>query len=199
MVRLFRLLVILAVVFVLLLLFRPDALVKAGNVLTAVGSSNASGTAHMLFDQGSKAANLQLNLQGLALHLEYTITINEGKCDGKVLATINKVTPDTQGHVQTTFSYKDLNAIQQQGGVWVNVHKGDASGPSVACGLVGLENTTTDGQQTNTTSNNTSLPGNGRNQTLPGYAPNTVTNLPNTGVAPATSDSYDNYKYPHRR
>jgi hypothetical protein len=193
MVRLFRTLVILAAVFVVLLFFHPDALVTAGDALKAVGSSKASGTAHMLLDQAGKAVNLHVDVQGLTLHLDYIVTLNEGQCDGKVLATLGKVTPDAQGHVQTTLSYKDLSAVQQSGSVWVNVHQGDASGPSVVCGQVRLENTASGQPQADT-----SVSGNGKNQSVQGFAPTTVTNLPKTGVAPANTDSYDNYTYPRR-
>jgi len=183
---------------IVIFLIRPNFAVNAGNaLLNSVGSSKAKGSAQMLADQGSKVANFQVSLQGLTSHLRYTVTVDEGKCGGKVLATIKKeVTPDGNGNAQATVSYEDLSKIQQQGSVWLNVHQGDAAGPTVACGEVRLNS----GQPPNTTNNNTAVPGTGGTQTVvPGNAPNTVTNLPETGVAPANSDSYDNYKYPRRR
>ena len=203
---LLRLFLVVVVGIFLLMLYRPEFVANASNALLNNNNGNVVGSAQFLPNLQGKGSDLQLSLQGLTSSLHYVVTLNQGSCTGKVLATIGSITADQQGNAVATIEKTDLNAALTQG-VWVNVHQGSADGTSVACGRV----------QTNsavaTAQGNTSVPVNASattiNNTTTGVTPllpaasgqsssNNVNGFPQTGVAPAKENSYRNYTFPRK-
>jgi hypothetical protein len=201
-----------ALIIFLLWLFRPEFLSNAGNaLLSSVGNSTAYGSAQVVPSLQGKGSNLQLNLQGLDSNAHYVITLQQGSCSGPVLLTIGGIAADNNGNVTSTFSLAALAALTQQG-VWVNVHRGnDASGPSVACGEVQINSSAaTQVQNVNSnssTANNATVINSSSTNASNNYGLNPFASqsqasdggsFPQTGVAPAKSNSYDNYKFPRK-
>lgn len=201
----FRLLIVVAVIISLLLLFRPGFIANAGNgLLDALNGSNATGAAQIVPATQGSGGTLLVNLQGLASNIPYVITLDEGQCGGKVLKTFGKVTPNSNGSVSGDFSFSDVQTTLQQG-IWIDVHQGNsASGTTVACGQVNINDlllkrtpsadtssssttssTTTGSSSTTTTTTTTTSTSN-----------TTVTGFPQTGVAPG--NGYDNYTFPRK-
>jgi len=199
---LLRLLLIGVVGFFLLVLYRPDFVANAGNALLNGNNGNVVGSAQLLPNTEGKGSSLQISLQGLTSRLHYVVTLDQGSCGGKVLATIGSVTADGQGNALATIEQANLNAAVTQG-VWVNVHQGSASGPSVACGRV-QTNSATVGQKGTSTSTyiapiGTSVtPVNNTTNTTLSPSTSGVGGFPQTGVAPAKNDTYNNYTFPRK-
>ncbi len=191
-----RLLVVAALIIFLLFLFRPDFISNAGNALIkSVGGSAAYGSAQLVPKLQGTGSNLQVSLQGLSSRVHYVVTLEEGRCGGTVLTTIGNVSSDANGGVTSTFSLDSLKAVTQQN-LYINVHEGnDASGPSVACGQV-LTNNAVATQYTTTSSTSTTSTS-GSQSIFSGFNSG-VGGFPQTGVAPAKKNSYDNYKYPRK-
>jgi len=196
--------VLIAVVgFFLLVLYRPDFVANAGNALLNGNNGNVVGSAQILPNTQGKGSSLQVSLQGLTSRLHYVVTLDQGSCGGKVLATMGSVTADGQGNALATIEKADLNAAVAQG-VWVNVHQGSASGPSVACGRVQINSASTSQQSgTGTATYNVPVstsasPVNNTTNTTVSSSTNGVGGFPQTGVAPAKDDSYNNYKFPRK-
>ena len=207
---LLRLVLIGVVGFFILVLYRPDFVAKAGNALLNGNNGKVVGSAQLLPNTEGKGSSLQVSLQGLTSRVHYVVTLDQGSCGGKVLATVGSITADGQGNALANIEKSNLDATVAQG-VWVDVHQNSANGPSVACGQVQVNstvavqqgNTNNNGTTTNMTPvsasvspvNNTS--NNTSNTTL--YPINSaVGGFPQTGAAPAKDDSYDNYKFPRK-
>ncbi len=220
--RFVRFLFVLAVLGVFLLLYRPDFVNNAGNaVLNSIGSATAYGSAEVIPGLQDKGGDLQVTLQGLTSQFHYVVALEEGRCGGKVLKTFNSIQPDTNGSATASYSLSDLKAVNGQG-IWVDVHQGtDASGPSVACGQVQInsdllkQSTSSSASDSSSTgsvstsqvtsssatySNVVGISNSGTGDTRDIYAHSGLrpAGFPQTGVAPAHSDSYDNYTYPRK-
>jgi hypothetical protein len=198
----FRLLGLAIVVVLFIFLFLPSFLMKAGNgLLSGIGSVNASGSAQIVPQTQGNGGYLLINLQGLAAKVPYVITLDAGQCGGPVLKTFNSVTADSNGTISGALSFSNL-ALAVQKGIWVDVHAGrSATGPTVACGKVDINQFVTQSTPAPTptfapiptttaiTINNTpATSGNGT----------TITGFPQTGVAPASNNWYDNYQFPRK-
>lgn len=200
---LLRLLLIGVVGFFLLVLYRPDFVANAGNALLNGNNGNVVGSAQLLPNTEGKGSSLQVSLQGLTSHVHYVVTLDQGSCGGKVLATPGSVTADGQGNALATIEQANLNAAVAQG-VWVNVHQGSASGPSVACGRVQINSTTTVQQNGTGTStyivpiSTSASPVNNTTNATKSPSTSGVGGFPQTGVAPAKNDSYNNSTFPRK-
>ena len=184
-----RLLVVVVLIIFLLFLFNPGFISNAGNAfINSVGGSAVQGSAQVIPHIQGTGSDLQVNLQGLGSRAQYVVTLDEGSCGGTSVATIGNVSSDSGGAITSTFSLDQLNTTAPKN-LYVDVHQGNASGPSVACGQVLINNTVA--SQTNKTSD-TGLQGVLTNPS------NNVGGFPQTGVAPAKKNSYDNYKYPRK-
>jgi hypothetical protein len=202
---LLRLFVVVVVGIFLLMLYRPEFVTNASNALLNNNKGTVVGSAQFLPNLQGKGSDLQLSLQGLTSSLHYVVTLNQGSCTGKVLATIGSITADQQGNAVATLEKTDLNAALTQG-VWVNVHQGSANGTSVACGRVQTNSAVATAQSntgvpvaSSTTVNNTTT---GVTPLLPATSnqssSNGVNGFPQTGVAPAKENSYRNYTFPRK-
>ncbi len=200
----FRLLGFIVLLVLFLLLFRPDFITRAGNALvSAVGGSNASGAVQVIPSLQGNTGNLLVNLQNLSSHTPYVITLDQGQCGGPAIQTFANIKTDSNGNISGNFAFANLQALIQKG-VWIDVHAGNsASGQTVACGQVQINQTLLSSTPTptpTTTSSSSSssspttiivgLPASGNSTGTPGF--------PQTGVAPAQQNSYDNYKYPRK-
>jgi hypothetical protein len=200
---LLRLLMIGVVGFFLLVLYRPDFVANAGNALLNGNNGNVVGSAQILPDTQGKGSSLQVSLQGLTSRLHYVVTLDQGSCGGKVLATMGSVTADGQGNALATIEKANLNAAVAQG-VWVDVHRDSASGPSVACGRVQINSATTSQQGGTSTATYTipfgtsASPVNNTTNATQSPSTNGVGGFPQTGAAPAKDNSYDNYTFPRK-
>lgn len=186
-----RLIVVVGLIIFLLFLFRPDFISNAGNaLLKSVGGSAAYGSAQVIPNIQGTGSDLQVSLQGLGSHVQYVVTLDQGSCGGNSIITIGNVSSDPNGAITSTFSLDKLNAVTQKN-LYLNVHEGSASGPSVACGQVEINSSVAAQSQSNKTSDS------GFQNILSAPADNGG-GFPQTGVAPAQKNSYDNYKYPRK-
>jgi len=184
-----RLLVVAGFILVLLYFYNPDFISNAGNALIqSVGGSAAYGSALVIPHVQGTGSDLQVNLQGLSSRVQYVVTLDEGSCGGTTVTTIGNVSSDSSGTIASTFSLDKLDTTAPKS-LYVDVHEGSASGPSVACGQVVINNTLA--SQLNKTSDS------GLQSALSGPG-NNVGGFPQTGVAPAKKNTYDNYKYPRK-
>lgn len=124
--RLFRLLVLGAILFGLLVIFLPQFLAQAGNtLLNNINSSAApiSGLAQFIpanfLDKNNK---LQISLSGLDANKKYEVTLDPGTCGNYGYVDVGLVTSDGSGNVTTTISLSPLNS--NSGGWFVDVHSG---------------------------------------------------------------------------
>jgi hypothetical protein len=177
------------VALVLFLFFGGLFFQKAGNALiNAINGTAAHGVAQVVPSNAGSTSDVQVNLQGLTSQSDYDVTLDENKCGGTVVQDLGQVTPDTNGNVTATFTVPDVSKYAQQP-LWVDVHQGpDASYQSAACGQV----------QLNSSSTNSSTAPQGVSNTSGGSSSPSSTGLPNTGVAPGGSNSYDNYTFPRK-
>lgn len=191
----FRMLLRLALIVVVgvsfLLLYRPDLVTKASNALLSSDNGGAVGSAQYLPGIAGKSSSLQLSLQGLISHLHYVVTLNQGSCSGKVLATVGEITADQQGNAVATMQKTNLDSVLTQG-VWINVHKDSASGATVACGQVQTNSTTAKAQ----TGTPATVPLSSSKATP--SSSSGARGFPQTGAPPANDDSYDNYTFPRK-
>lgn len=184
-----RLLVVACFIIFLLYLYNPDFVGNAGNaIIKSVGGSAAYGSALVVPHVQGTGSDLQVNLQGLSARVQYVVTLDEGSCGGTTVATIGNTSSDSSGSIASTFSLDKLNTTAPKS-LYVDVHEGSASGPSVACGQVEINNTLA--SQMNKTA------ASGLQDVLSSPS-NNVGGFPQTGVAPAKKDTYDNYKYPRK-
>lgn len=218
-----RLIMLAVLVGIFLLLIRPGFIANAGNaLLNSTDGSTTYGSVQVLPSVQGKGSELQVNLQGLFANLPYVVTLDEGACGGKALATVGGVSTDGSGGATSTFALKDVNTVAQQG-LWVDVHQGkDPTGTTVACGRIEINsdaasqvaNASASSSDTssasfptisssdnglNGVSNSSSSSTSNDTQASYTYQPGRGINaLPQTGVAPANGNSYDNYKYPRK-
>ncbi len=117
------------------------------------------------------------------------------------------MTANKNGTISGDLSFSNL-ALAIQKGVWVDIHEGSsATGPTVACGQVNINQvvaqntptptptvvafpTTTAITISNTPATNTSTTTTNNSNGLSGF--------PQTGVAPASNNQYDNYQFPRK-
>ena len=205
----FRLLGLIIVVVFFILLFRPNFITQAGNgLLNGTSNASASGSAQIVPQTQGSGGYLVVDLQGLAAQVPYVITLDAGQCGGPVLKTFNSITANKNGTISSdNLSFSNL-ALAIQKGVWVDVHEGhSATGPTVACGQVNINQvvvqntptptptviafpTTTAITISNTPATNTSTTTTNNSNGLSGF--------PQTGVAPASNNQYDNYQFPRK-
>ncbi len=224
---LLRLLVLAIAAAVFLLLLAPSLLRGAGDtVISALNNSSVQGVAQLIPGLQGKTDALQLQLSGLLPSTAYYVTLDQGQCPGTPLLNIGKVSTDTGGGVTSLITLSQLQSALQselqgavqgdlQQGLYVDVHSGNSSGQSVACGKVlsqlSLLVTPT---PTPTTSAVTVTPTEGATPTattgVPTPAPTPAasntgpssqhgySDFPDTGVAPGENNTYDNYTYPRK-
>jgi hypothetical protein len=205
---LFRLIMVGLILLVLFLLLGASFIQKAGNALIdAVNGSAAHGLAQ-IFPSSGNTSQLQLNLQGLPPNGHYDVTLDQGTCGGSLFQDIGLVTSDANGNATSTFTISDISKDAQQN-LWVDVHQGpDKSYPSTACGQVELNSTAPsqpnlNGSANSSTSSSSSTTGVSNTGSNSSHAGNQNTSdnspgLPNSGVAPGGSNSYDNYTFPRK-
>ena len=202
--------------------FAPSLIRGAGNTLiSALNNSTAQGVAQLVPGLQGKTDALQLQLSGLMPSTAYYVTLDQGQCPGQELLNLGKVSTDGSGGLTSLLTLNQLHGALQgafqgdlQQSLYVDVHSGDPSGQSVACGKVlsqlSLLVTPT---PTPTTAPVTATPTSGTTPTAtptsaPTPTPATTTGntlrehgyggFPNTGVTPGGSNSYDNYTYPRK-
>jgi hypothetical protein len=178
---LFRLVVLLVIAGALLFFFAPRLFNQVGNSLLNSANSSAQGVAQYLpSDVTGQTNTLQLNITGLAANSKYFVTLDPGGCGNAPHKELGGFTSDQNGSANPDLHITNLDTQQ----VWfVNIHVGiSAGGSSVACGY--LEMNSQSVTSLNLTGNIGSTTG------VPGF--------PNTGVAPAGKDSYDNSTYPRK-
>ena len=201
--RLFQLLVVGAILFVLLVIFLPQILAQAGNtLLTNINSSAAplTGLAQYIpanfLDKNNK---LQISLSGLDANKKYEVTLDPGSCGNAGYVDVGLITSDDSGNVTTTFSLAPLN---NSSGWFVDVHSGASASDSViACSQLNTNDSSAAADATNTTLQLSPVPADlASAQATPGVTPTSTTPMgfPNTGVAPGASNSYDNNVYPRK-
>lgn len=210
--RLFQLVFFGIVAAVLVVMFAPSLIRGAGNaLLSSVNNSTAQGFSSLVPDAQGKALTLQINVSGLNPDSDYFVTLDRDECGGQVLANAGKITTDASGATTASLSVGDLAGLIQNT-LYLDVHQGaDANGQSVACGQVQINgaaasitgsatptgNTTT---STTTSSNSTITSSSAGN--LPASAfllhHSPFGGFPNTGVAPARDNSYDNNSFPRK-
>lgn len=202
--RLFRLLVLGAILFGLLVLLLPQFLAQAGNtLLNNINSSAApiTGLAQYIpanfLDKNNK---LQISLSGLDANKKYEVTLDPTVCGNSGYVDVGLVTSDDSGNVTTTFSLSPLN--NNSGGWFVDVHSGaGASDSIIACSQLNTNDSSAAADATNTTLQLSPVPADLTSaQATPGVTPTSTTpvGFPNTGVAPGGSNSYDNNVYPRK-
>src|ERR1700737_3919965 len=104
--RLFRLLVLGAILLGLLVIFLPQFLARAGNTLLTNINSSASpltGLAQYIpanfLDKNNK---LQISLSGLDINKKYEVTLDPGTCGRAGYVDVGLITSDDSGNVKTT-------------------------------------------------------------------------------------------------
>ena len=202
--RLFRLLVLGAILFGLLVIFLPQFLALAGSSL--LNSTNSSATPvsglalYVPANFLDKNNRLQISLSGLDANKKYEVTLDPSACGNYGNVDVGLVTSDSSGTVTTTFSLAPLNS--NSGGWFVDVHSGASASDSVmACSQLNTNNASAAAEVANTTLQLSPAPSDLTSaQVTPGL---TTTNtsprgFPQTGVAPGGSNSYDNNVYPRK-
>jgi hypothetical protein len=200
-----QLFLVVALIVFLVFLFHPEYIANAGSApLKSVDGSNASGTAQLIPKESGGGSDFQVALQGLKNNFKYAVTLDKERCGGSSITTIGTVASDQGGNAMVTVGHNDLNANLQQG-LWIDVRRGDASGPSVACGQLQLNSQQLAQFNTNQSSQVNPLSANTNNVTPTTSASsgtiwdNLLVGFPQTGADPGNSHSYDNYTYPRKR
>jgi len=203
--RLFRLLVLGAIILVLIIVFLPKFLAQAGNtVLNNINSSAnpISGLAQLIpANCLHKNNQLQISLSGLGASKNYEVTLDPGACGNSGYIDVGIVTSDNSGNVNTTFNLSSLKDNSQ--GWFVDVHGGpSANDATLACSQLNTNGASVAADATNTTlqlspvATNTDL--SGSQSSSSSSTSNTPQGFPNTGVAPGSGNSYDNNVYPRK-
>ena len=205
---------------VLLLFFGGQFFQKAGNaVINAINGSAVHGLAQVVPGNTGNTSDVQVNLQGLAPQSRYDVTLNENTCGGTIVQDLGIVTTDANGNVTATFTVPDVSQYAQQT-LWVDVHQSTtSSSQGTACGQVQLNSSATSqvnvlnttGSTGSNSSTGSSTVSSTNSSSVPSGVSNTNTNnpdnsdsppghigLPNSGVAPADGNSYDNYTFPRK-
>lgn len=198
---------VIALIVFLVFLFRPEYVANAGNaLLKSVDGSNASGTAQLMPGASGNGSSFQVNLQALKPNFHYAITLDKGRCGGTATTTLGTISSDQNGNATITVERNDLSSNLQDG-LWVDVRKDSASGPSIVCGQVkvnsqdlALFNRTPTATSTTTTNTTTITTTTTSNTNTGGTIwDNLLTGFPQTGAGPDDANAYDNYKYPRKR
>ena len=214
--RLFQLVFFGIVAVVLVIMFAPSLIRGAGNaLLSSVNNSAAQGFSSLVPDAQGKGLTLQINVSSLNPNAEYYVTLDRDECGGQVLANVGKITTDASGATTANLSVGDLTGLLQNT-LYLDVHQGaDANGQSVACGQVQINGTgvsltgsatptssTTSSTTTNTTttSNSTITSSSVGDSPADGFLlhHSPFGGFPNTGVAPAKGNGYDNNSFPRK-
>ena len=198
--RLFRLLVLGAILFGLLVIFLPRFLAQAGNtLLNNINSSAAPLSGSALYIPANfldKNNTLQISLGGLDANKKYEVTLDPGTCGNYGYVDVGLISSDGSGNVTTTFSLAPLN--KSSGGWFVDVHSGAGASDSViACSQLNTNDASTAAEVTNTTLQLSPVPTDLTSaQVTPGVTPTSTSTtprgFPQTGVDPGGSNSYDN-------
>jgi len=202
--RLFRLLVLAAVIFGIIVLLLPQFLARAGNtLLNNINTSAAPLTGLAQFIPANilnKNNQLQISLSGLNANKKYEVTLDPGTCGSSGYVDVGLVTSDGSGNVTTTFSLAPLN--NNSGGWFVDVHSGASASDSViACSQLNTNAASAAADATNTTLQLSPVPTDLTGaQVTPGVTTTNTTprGFPQTGVDPGGSNSYDNNVYPRK-
>ena len=207
--RLFRLLLLIAIIIVAAIIFLPKFLAQAGNtVLNNINSTGnpISGLAQLIpANFLDKNNQLQISLSGLDTNKHYAVTLDPGICGNSGYINVGIVTSDGSGNVNNTFSLSSLTNNKQ--GWFVDVHSGPGVNDAVmACSQLNTNNTAAAADATNTvlqlspvptdtslTNSQTSSTGSGATSTNP-----RPQGFPQTGVAPGNGSGYDNNVYPRK-
>lgn len=190
--RLFRWLLILAVIGALIWIFAPRLFNNAANsLISSINSTASQAQGLALFvPAGANSPNksqgdLQVNLTGLTPNTTYALTLDQSQCGG-VSKDLGQGKSDANGHLYIEIPLASLDIKQ----TWfVNVLQ---RGQSIACGLL-QTNQDSSTQAINATQSGPDVfgPQAGSNQSSPG-------GLPNTGVQPGGNQQYDNNQYPRK-
>jgi len=201
--RLFQLLVLGAVIFAIIVLVLPHFLAQAGNTLLTNNNSSAnplSGLAQFIpANFLDKNNQLQISLSGLDANKKYEVTLDPGVCGNSGYIDVGLITADGSGNATTTFSLAPLSKNNQ---AWfVDVHSGASVNDAVmACSQLNTNDASAAADAANTTLQLSPTTGDLSTQASPGVTPTSTVpmGLPNTGVAPGGSNSYDNSAYPRK-
>jgi len=206
--RLFKLVFFGIIAIVLVVMFAPSFIKGASSaLLSSANNSAAQGFSSLVPDAQGKGLSLQINVSGLNPSSDYFVTLDRDVCGGQVLAKVGKITTDASGATTATLSVADLTSFVQNT-VYLDVHQGtDANGQSVACGQVQLNDAVASLAGSPTTVTNTSssantiiTSGNTGGTLGEGFLlnHNPLSGFPNTGVAPARGNGYDNNTFPRK-
>lgn len=157
---------------------------SAGNALLSSvnGTASAHGLAQLVPDNQANNSDLQVRLDGLPANQSYGVSLNQNGCSGPTLTYVGNLTSDGNGTVVKDFILTNVKpAATDQ--VWLNVHQNN--GANVVCGQVEVNQNLLP-QVENSTSNATIAGG------------SSVSNFPQTGVAPGKHSSYRNHVFPRK-
>lgn len=212
-----RLLVIGLIALGLFLFLGAQFFQNAGTALIkAVNGSAVQGQAQILPGTSGNSSNLQLTLQGLTPKSTYDITLDQGQCGGTLVKNVGPVTTDANGNVTKTVTIPNVSNQTQQT-YWIDVHQGtSSSASSAACGQIQSNSTPLSNANVVSSTNSSSSSNSTGSSTITVDNPTGVSNtdvtpvsgqgnqstsstgLPNTGVVPGGSNSYDNYTFPRK-
>src|SRR5579859_4860753 len=106
--RLFRLLLLCAIIIVVAILFLPRIFAQAGNSMLSNVNSSANpvtGLAQLIPASFlNKNNQLQISLNGLDANKHYEVTLDPGECGNSGYIDVGIVTSDSNGNVNTTFN-----------------------------------------------------------------------------------------------
>jgi hypothetical protein len=204
--RLFRLLLLIAIIIVAAIIFLPKFLAQAGNtVLNNINSSSnpISGLAQLIpANFLDKNNQLQISLSGLDINKHYAVTLDPGSCGSSDYINVGIVTSDGSGNVNSTFSLASLTKNKQ--GWYVDIHNGtSANDDMLACSQLSTNDNAAAADATNTTlqlspdTTDTSLSGTSTGSGTTSTNPRPQ-GFPQTGVAPGSNSGYDNNVYPRK-
>ncbi len=206
--RLFRLLLLVAIIIVVAIIFLPKFFAQAGNTAfnnTSNSGNPVSGLAQLIpANFLNKNNQLQISLNGLDANKNYAVTLDPGECGNSGFINVGTVTSDSNGNVNTTFS---LSSFNENGQIWfVDVHSGASANDNVmACSQLNTNDTSAAADATNTALQlSPGLTNSDSTNSQSSSNTNSTTNVPKpqgfpqTGVAPSSSNSYDNNVYPRK-
>ncbi len=189
----------------MLYFFAPRLFAQVGSsALNAINDSAAVGLAQYLPKDVNGSTNaLQLNLSGLTSRFSYFVTLDTGKCGGTPRIDLGKYISDSTGNLDALLTPGNLDTSHA---LYIDIHQGNSdTGTSIACGQLQINNHTVTGLDlsgSSSQSDSNLSPSTKQNtgQKSNGSAPQSrpQAGFPNTGVAPAGSDSYDNYSFPRK-
>ncbi len=172
-VRVVGLVVAAAVIFVSVLFFTTSVARAGSKDATAQGNTVAKGAAT---NPSLVIQRIRVSVTGLVPYTIHAITLDQGRCGGPVLWSVQSVLSDRNGSVNRTYTLPQ-NLLLPKIALWVNVHqKNTNNGVTVICRSANITTTII---------------------APPTPTPTPEVSLPDTGVSPQKSgDSYNNYAYP---